>query len=115
MYREITIGDKSVPMLSLASVDVYYKRVFRVDPLSIMTGETDNGQKTGIAFGMGFIMAKMAELKDRKKMQALSHDDYLDWIEQFEYGDYVAAAADIIALYYGQKSPSVQEKNAEGQ
>ena len=116
MYREINIGDKTVPMLGLASVDIYYKRVFHEDPLSIMTGKDhSDGEKTSIAFGMGFIMAKMAEMKDRKKMLSLTFEDYLEWLEQFDYGDFVAAAADIITVYYSQKSPSVSEKNVERQ
>lgn len=112
MFKNITIGDKDVPMLALASVDIYYKKVFHEDPLAIMTSDADNGTKSRVAFGMGFIMAKFAELHDRKKMLQLSEDDYLDWLEQFEYGDYVQAAAEILGLYYSQKAPTVAEKNA---
>lgn len=113
MYREIKIGDKEVPMLALASVDVYYKRIFREDPLSIMTRkDTDDGTKSRIAFNMGFVMAKFAELHDRKKMLQLTEDNYLEWLEQFDYGDYIAASADILALYYSQKAGSITEKNA---
>ena len=58
MYRVVKIGETDVPMLALASVDVYYKRMFKEDPLSIMTSKNaDEGEKTRIAFGMGFIMA----------------------------------------------------------
>ena len=113
MYRVIKIGDKEVPMLSMASVDVYYKRVFREDPLiKLADKDDDNAAKVSLAFPMGFIMAKFAELKDRKKMMQLTEDDYLDWLDQFEYGDYVEAAADIILTYYGQKAGSAHEKNA---
>jgi len=112
MYKAIKIGDKEVPMLSVASVDIYYKRIFREDPLSIMTSKTaDDGEKTRVAFGMGFIMAKVAELKDRKEIMALTFDDYIEWLDQFSYGDYVGAAAEIIAVYYGQKVPTAKEKN----
>ena len=112
MYKVIKIGEKDVPMLSVASSDVYYNRLFREIPLSIMTDKkSDNGQKTSLAFGMGFIMAKFAETKDRKAMLQLSFDDYLDWLEQFSYGDYIKAAPEILMLYYGQKAPTVKEKN----
>lgn len=113
MYRVIKIGDVEVPMLGVASVDVYYKRIFREDPLSIMTSEADNGKKTAIAFGMGFVMAKLAETKDRKQMLQLTEADYLEWLEQFDYGDYVAAAAEIIGVYYGQKISTVNEKKED--
>lgn len=112
MYRVVKIGDKEVPMLGVASVDIYYKRIFREDPLSIMTSKkTDDGEKTRVAFGVGFVMAKLAELKDRKAVMALTFEDYLEWLEQFSYGDYVGAAADIISIYYGQKAPTSKEKN----
>ena len=112
MYKVIKIGEKDVPMLSVASSDVYYNRLFRENPLSVMTDKkADNGQKTNLAFGMGFIMAKFAETKDRKVMLQLSFDDYLDWLEQFSYGDYIEAAPEILMLYYGQKAPTVTEKN----
>ena len=113
MYRVIKIGEKEVPMLGVASVDIYYKRIFREDPLSIMTStDAGNGKKTAIAFGMGFVMAKLAETKDRKQMLQLTENDYLEWLEQFDYGDYVTAAADIIGVYYGQKANAAIEKNA---
>lgn len=112
MYRVVTIGDKEVPMLALASVDVYYKRLFREDPLSTMTRkEAEDGDKTRIAFGMGFIMAKYAEAQDRKKMMSLTNDEYLDWLDQFDYGDFLEAVPDILSLYYGQKIPKATEKN----
>lgn len=112
MYKVIKIGEKDVPMLSVASSDVYYNRLFHENPLSVMGDKkADNGQKTKLAFGMGFIMAKFAETKDRKVMLQLSFDDYLDWLEQFSYGDYIEAVPEILMLYYGQKAPTVTEKN----
>ena len=114
MYREIEIGDKKVPMLALASVDVYYKKIFREDPLAVMTSDADNATKSRIAFNMGFVMAKFAELHDRKKMLQLTEDNYLEWLEQFEYGDYIKATGDILLLYYSQKSGTATEKNTVG-
>lgn len=112
MYRVVKIGETDVPMLALASVDVYYKRMFKEDPLSIMTSKSaDEGEKTRIAFGMGFIMAKYAENQDRKKMMALTYDEYLEWLDKFIYGDFIEAVPDILGLYYGQKLPTAKEKN----
>ena len=109
MYKVVRIGDKEVPMLAMASADVYYKRVFHEDPLRVVTDSEGNGDRTALLFQMGFILAKAAE-KDRKGMMALTENDYLDWLEQFEYGDYVAALADVAAVYYGQKATTSQEK-----
>ena len=43
MYKEVTIGDKTIPMLSMASVDLYYKNVFGEDPIKLQTQEMDPG------------------------------------------------------------------------
>ena len=111
MYGVVKIGDKEVPMLATASVDIYYKRVFREDPLSVMTSKTaDDGTKTRVAFGMGFIMAKFAELKDRRRMMELNEDAYIEWLDQFDYGDFVSATSDIIGIYYGQRFSTAKEK-----
>lgn len=114
MYRVVNIGAKEVPMLALASVDVYYKRLFKEDPLSVMASKASEGEKSRIAFGMGFIMAKFAETQDRKKMMSLTYEEYLDWLDGFLYGDFIEAVPDILALYYGQKLPTATEKNVNG-
>lgn len=114
-YKIITIGDKEVPMLALASCDNYYKKVFHEDPLGIMSRkDDDDGAKSRVAFNMGFIFAKFAEYKDRKKMLQLNEEDFIEWLEQFEYGDYVQAAAEVLDLYYFQKKTTATEKNVKG-
>lgn len=111
-YKVITIGDKEVPMMALASVDYYFKKVFHEDPLALLGAvENNDAGKAAITFPMGFIMAKFAELHDRKKMLQLTEDNYVEWLEQFEYGDYVAAAGDMLELYYTQKKITATEKN----
>ena len=37
MFKVVKIGDKEVPMMAMASTDIYYKRVFGEDPLKIVT------------------------------------------------------------------------------
>ena len=39
MYKVVTIGEKEVPMLSMASTDLYYKNAFGEDPLKIQTSD----------------------------------------------------------------------------
>ena len=52
MYREVTIGDKNVPMLSMASVDLYYKNVFGEDPIKLQTQEMDPGDMVSFTIRM---------------------------------------------------------------
>ena len=114
MFKEVTIGDKTVPMLAMASADIYYKRVFKQDPLKTVTDADTNGDRTVLLFQMGFILA-MAAQKDRKQMMTLTEDNYIDWLEQFDYGDYVGALNEVAEVYYGQKTMTAQEKKEGGQ
>ena len=111
MYQTVKIGEKEIPMLAMASVDVYYKHCFGEDPLAIQTKE-DAGVVDAIDLvqKMGFIMAKFAETKDRKEMLKLNEEAYLDWLDQFERNDLINALPDIRAVYDGEKVTSSEEK-----
>ena len=115
MYKSVKIGDKSVPMMAMASINLYYKRIFRRDPIKVQADEgTTPGDKINLYLEMGFVMAKFAETKgDRKKMNQLNEDSYMDWLEQFELSDSMGAVNDIIEVYEGQKGVSSQEKKEE--
>ena len=103
MFNVIKIGEKDVPMLAMASVDLYYKQIFREDPVKVQTRKDfDEGDLINFVGRMGFVMAKFAELKSRKEMLKLNEDAYLEWLEQFERNDYLNALADIRATYEGQ-------------
>lgn len=109
MYKVVKIGGKEVPMMAMASTDIYYKRVFGTDPLKVVTAQ-DTGDSTSLLFNMGFILAKQAELRDRKKMIQLNEDAFIEWLDQFEYSDYLEALDDIALVYYGNKVVDSQEK-----
>ena len=114
MYKVVKIGDKEVPMLAMASSDIYYKRLFGEDPLKVVTAQNE-GDNTALLFQMGFILAKQAELRDRKRMMALTMDNYIDWLDSMEYGDYIEALDQVAAVYYGNRITSSQEKKVSGQ
>lgn len=43
-------------------------------------------------------------------MLLLNEDAFIEWLEQFEYSDYLEALSDIASVYYGNKAISSQEK-----
>ena len=110
MYRTIRIGEKEVPMLSMASVDVYYRNIFHEDPIALQAKGMDDGETIIFVMKMGFVMAQFAELKNRQEMRSLNEDSYLEWLDGMERADYLAALPDIRAVYEGQNLSSAEVK-----
>jgi hypothetical protein len=103
MYNTVKIGDKAVPMMAMASCDVYYRNIFHEDAIKLQTKkDLDEGDLVNFIMKMGFVMAKFAELKDRKEMNKLNEDNYLDWLDQFDRAEYLSALGDVRLTYEGQ-------------
>ena len=84
MYNVIKVGDKEVPMMSMASVDLYFKTIFHEDPMKIQSKpDFDTGDLLDFISKMGFVMAKFAELKSRKEMLKLN-EDAKKWTESMQ-------------------------------
>lgn len=110
MYNIVKIGNKDVPMLSMASVDIYYRNVFHEDPLVVQTTDSDPGKVVAFYERMGFIMAEFAERKTRERMRELREDDFLDWMDSFDRLDLMNALGDIQKTYDGQSVSNTDEK-----
>lgn len=110
MYSVVKIGGKDVPMLSMASVDVYYRNVFHDDPLTLQAHLSEEGEAIAFYERIGFIMAALAERKTREKMRELCEDDFLDWIDQFDRIDLLNALTDIQQVYNGQSVTNAEAK-----
>lgn len=115
MYNIVKIGEKDVPMLCMASVDVYYRNIFHEDPIKLQTKDPDEGDLINFVMKMGFVMAKFAEVKDRKEMAKLNEDSFLDWLDQFDRADYLQALGDARMTYEGQAvtDSDAKKKDAE--
>ena len=103
-------GDRSIHVAKAKEILLAKKKTLSADLKKLQEEKPDEDlfQK------MGFVMAKFYELKaSRKEMAKLNEDAYLDWLEQFEYADYVAAVGDIAEVYEGQTVSTSQEKKEE--
>ena len=110
MYRTVHIGETEVPMLSMASVDVYYRNIFREDPIAMQARGMDDGETIIFIMRMGYVMAAFAELKDHKEMRSLNEDTYLEWLDGMERADYLAALPEVRAVYEGQNLSTAEIK-----
>lgn len=111
MFNVVKIGSKDVPMLAMASTNIYYKRVFGRDSIVTQSDVQSDGERIAFYGEMGYIMAMMAEANgDKTKLNALSFDGYIDWLDQFEAADYNRAIVDIAMVYEGQNKATSKEK-----
>lgn len=116
MYREIKVGEKSIPMLANGATPIRFRMVFGKD---IMTEFSKVKEDTGVATTsiaeLAFIMAKAAEAQAEKKpMSTLNIDSFIDWMEQFEPMDLVLAADEIVDLYLGNEATMSEAKKKAG-
>lgn len=103
MFNNVKIGERTIPMMAMASCDVYYRNIFHEDAIKLQTKkDLDEGDLVNFIMKMGFVMAKFAELKDRKEMNKLNEDSYLDWLDQFDRAEYLSALGDVRLTYEGQ-------------
>ena len=61
---------------------------------------------------MAFVMAMKGE-KSREQMRKLTMDDYAAWMDEFSFGDLVAAMGDIQSLYLGSAAGLVEAKKTQ--
>lgn len=117
MYKEVKIGDKTVPMLSMASVDLYYKNIFGEDPIKIQTTEPDAGAMINFIVRIGFVMAEFAARKQRKEMMKLNEEAFYDWMDQFQREDLfdMDKLSEIQDVYEGTRASSSESKKEEDQ
>lgn len=115
MYKVVKIGDAELPMLSMASVDIYYRQIFHKDAQKIQTDPDFGGiEALNFFFELGFIMNKRAEGKTRQEMAQLTQEDYIDWLDKLDRAGLYDAAAEIFAVYNGQnETTSDSKKNGE--
>ena len=110
MFNLVQVGDKTVPMLSMASTDVYFRHIFHEDPIAIQSKGPSEAEAIDMFMRLGFVMAKYAETKDRKEMLKLNEDSFMDWLDKFERNDLINALPDAQKTYDGQMLASADSK-----
>lgn len=111
MYKDVTIGSKTVGMAANALSPYLFKQVFRSDFLKeIQKPEPDED----LFVKMGFIFAKQAEVTELSKLTKLNETDFFKWLQDFEPLDVMVATGEISGLYYTQSESSSVPKNEAG-
>ena len=115
MYKEIKLytqdGEKTFGFLATGSTAIRYRQVFHQDLMVLLNklqkiDETDDVD-TGIVDKLAFIMNAQAEKKD---MNTLSSDDFINWVDQFDGAELVKNMDKIVGLYLGNKFSGASPK-----
>ena len=116
MEREITIGEKTIPMRATAATALRYREVFKEDLLVRLDKarrDTNSYENIELYERLAYIMEASAEKKDMSKLSAADFDA---WLDGFEFIDMINAGIDIMSLYYGNKeTTSTAKKKDAGQ
>lgn len=118
MYREIKIGDLTIPMLANGATPIRYRMVFGKDIISeFQNAGNDAGIISESVSELAFVMNKAAEAQNEgKSMTNLNQDSFVEWLEQFGTLDVTMAAEDIVDLFMNnEKTSSEVKKKAKGQ
>lgn len=112
MFKELKIGDKTIPMLANGATPLRYRLVFKKDIIEeLQLAKNDYSKVTNSVPELAFIMAKQAEASQGgEDLNLLSFDKYMAWMEQFEPMDLIYASDDIIDLYMGNNQTSSESK-----
>lgn len=115
MFKEIKVGDITMPMLANGATPLRYKMVFGKDLLSEFQDGKDNASKiVDCVPELAFIMAKAAEAReDKADLNLINRDMYADWLEQFEPMDLPMASDEIVNLYTGNLETKSEPKKKE--
>ena len=112
MQREIQIGAQMVPMRTTASTALRYQAVFHGDLLLELARKKPNTENLPIIQQLAFIMAKSAE---GANMNALTRQDYIDWLDNFEMIDLAEALPAVVNLYMESTVPTSEAKKNNNQ
>ena len=115
MFKEVKIGNITVPMLANGATPLRYKMIFHKDLISEFQDATENAEKAMESLPeLAFIMAMTAKSKDGKQdLSKLNLNLYMEWLEQFDPMDLPMASEQIVNLYLGNTVTSSEPKKKQ--
>ena len=114
MDRTINVGGCEMRLRANAATPLYYRNMFRDDLLNHLGEEETAGARTDACLRLAYVENMQATL-DPKGLSALGEENYIAWLERFEYMDILAAGQTALELWSGQSATLSKPKNAEAE
>lgn len=99
MFKEIQVGEKTVPMLSNAATPLFFRQVFSKDLLVFLQSMNNKGIVDGFSETVSELAYVMNAQAEHKKINELNFDKYVEWLSGFEALDFETASGGILGLY----------------
>lgn len=114
MYKEVKVGNTTVPMLANGATPIRYKLIFHKDILSEFKSIEGDESKIVTIGELAYVMAMQAKAHDGKyDIARLNEEDYMTWLEQFDPFDIEMASDKIVDVYIGNTQTSSEAKKKE--
>lgn len=113
MITTITLnGGRPLELAANAATPYRFKQIFKKDLFQLFTSAAIKGEESGIDIAdslpeLAYIMNMQANKKD---MNSLSYDDFMEWLEGFGPMDLIYAGEDIMNFYLQSTASSVSPK-----
>lgn len=110
MEKTLNINGIEMKFAATAMTDHMADKVFGIN-LSYALQHTDDSKTQELMRKIAFIMNKRAELGGWRKVEELTEEDYLDWLDSIDSFAIEQCAKEILELYASNKKTSVSPKN----
>lgn len=107
MTRQLSIGEQTVKLCGNGATAIRYKQVFNRDLLVSFAAMEKGVYDLDLIKELAFVMAMQA---DGKSFTAITYEDFIEWLEQFEESDLIASMPDIISVWMNNAETKVKSK-----
>lgn len=112
MTKEIMIGGVPVVFTGNSATTYRYKQVFHHDLLKIFMEQGTN-METERLIELAYVMHLQAEGYTNEQYNAETFENYLTWLEQFDFSELLTSAPDILGVWVDtSKTGSVAKKKS---
>lgn len=114
MDRTINVGGCEMRLRANAATPIYYRNIFRDDLLNHLGEEESNGARTEAVMRLAFV-EHMQATNEPKDLRKIGEEQFVAWLERFEWKDVLTAGQEAVMLWSGQSETLSESKNAEAE